>query len=341
MGSCGLELRNKTKKELVEICKLNEIKDCSANKKKDDLVKIICNHGIIKASTDRLYMTPPEKRLLMDLEIYPLTELNLLELMYKRGFPFPNDLLNRFKRRGFIFEKENSRGEIVYYPSKKGKTMYMPILKQLMRKKVKKNVMNAFEELGKGMNEYSIGLDFEDPFRDPEQIYAYQGGDSSTLRVPDWEMFGHTHPDRAYPSPSTADIRNMELYYPEFITANGKSIILNVENKQKHDKWKKENQYRDGGTHPVDLGYAQKHYKNGHFLKEYKDLVYDHVGRKIFYNETGVRITPWYPQMDIPMRMDKKQEKKIFDIPRSKLSEWHKKRYASHPRRFEDKTIWD
>lgn len=329
MESCGLELRNKTKKELVEICKLNEIKGCS-NKSKSELIKYICSVGVIKPSVDRQYVTATERAILETLDHTPLTEYGLASMMDRLNIMFPYDRINQFKRKGFIIEEKKSNGDIVYKCTQKGRTMFLPWLKQIMKKRIPKHVMRAFNELGGNSNEYSIGLDFEDPFKDPEQIYAFQGGIDETLHLQDWEVFGHTHPNRNAPLPSTADIKNMKLFEPEFISAGGHSIILILENKQKHDKWKRENINKEQHSYPIDIEWVKRHYKKIDNVSDQFHLIFTKEGRKIFYNETGVRVEPWYPMMQIPMIKDAIREKKrIFNVPTNYLSKWHAKRYSN------------
>ncbi len=181
-----------------------------------------------------------------------------------------------------------------------------------MTKKVPDNLIEGIKTLCKDQDhEYSVDIDFERTLDTPEQMLVMKGGPHSTIKVGDFEMFGHTHPNMSYPHPSIADLHSMQLMHPEFIVAQktGKTIILNIEDFDRWREWKAAHSYREN-----------KHTRAGTVDSKY--------GRDAFFRRTGVRAYPMVKNLKIELRDDPHREK---TFPRTKAYPPHVSRNVLWP----------
>jgi len=252
------------------------------------------------------------------LELYKIAKENNL-LDYKKKF-------NKLSKRGyinFIIEEEMARQEIFIEPKteeQKRKKRYYPkyharMKPELMEKELGIEIMDASRELAKEDREYAIGIDFENPLKDPQRFLAVRGEKRSCLKIDDVEIFGHTHPHRDYPDPSLNDLSLMVPYKPEFIVAGktGKIIIIEIKNPTKYKKWMgmvdekiKDNKNIQKGLVPL---FSQN--KEGSIKITFPDLGYSTVDRESFFQKTGIQIRDYKPNMKLKIPKDVYYEKGI------------------------------
>jgi len=172
---------------------------------------------------------------------------------------------------------------------------------ETMTKEVPQNLLDAIKTLVKDQDhEYSIDLDFERRLDSPEQMLVMKGGKRETVKITDFEMFGHTHPGQKYPYPSNTDLRALKPLRPEFIVAHsGKAIVMNIED---FDKWK---QYRNSDKY-VALNWTETK-----------------RGRDFIFNNTGVRIYPFVKPLKIEVKDDPHPEKMFPRVSPSTVAKWH------------------
>lgn len=209
---------------------------------------------------------------------------------YNRGY-----LAYKIQNKTFTYSLGEDGKKLFYANPKAFENLKTPALAKPMAKGLPANLMESFKELASNSREYSIGLDFERELRNPQQIVAIQGAKDFTFHIgKDFEMFGHTHPNRSHPEPSTNDLLNLQYGRPEFIVAGKKrgnikskfkAIIMNLEDEQKYREWKKDPK----ALIRFDLGYKRD--------------------RDRFFEETGVRIYPYRKGMKVQLIDDPKLEK--------------------------------
>lgn len=199
-----------------------------------------------------------------------------------------------------------------------------------MVKDFPENIAEAVKEISKGEYEHSIGIDFERLMEQPQRMVIIQGGKSETIKLEDFEMFGHTHPDWEEPIPSSADLESMYYLSPEFLVAGktGKMIFMNIEDDEIHDKWI--DKKLDPGDHPIpykdykDLIKSSK-YSGKLTPGDYENLNTTKAGRELFFDYTGVRLYPYKGKVvKIEMLDDPVVEKPYLDVPKEYLKEYHK-----------------
>lgn len=170
-----------------------------------------------------------------------------------------------------------------------------------MTKEIPQNLLDTIKTLVKDQDhEYSIDIDFERHLETPEQMLVMKGGKRETIRVGDFELFGHTHPNQKYPYPSNTDLKILRPLRPEFIVAqSGKAIIMNIED---YDVWRK---FKESNK-KADVNWIDSQY-----------------GRDRLFNQTGVRIYPFVKSLKIEVRDDPHPEKRFPRASPITLSKWH------------------
>jgi hypothetical protein len=180
-------------------------------------------------------------------------------------------------------------GEMVYHFNKREfEELESPEFKMTERE-LKPYLIETVTSLGKAKKEYSIGIDFERELEQPERIVGIQGGTDFTFKLnEDFEMYGHTHPDREVAKPSKKDLLSLEPGRPEFIVAGetGDAIIMEIGNENAYRFWKKFPSY---------------------WSSQYDFSTAEDINR--FYRNTGIKITPYRKGMKIRMIDDPRREK--------------------------------
>jgi len=190
---------------------------------------------------------------------------------------------------------------------------------KVMSKDVPKNLIEGIKTIAKDQdNEYSVAIDFERKKKRPEQMLVMKGGKNTTLKIRDFELFGHTHPGHYFPYPSMVDISNMRPLYPEFIVAgkSGHAVILNIEDFDKFREWVFD--YRTSSE-------ADRK-KPELFLPRNVERIFDwEKAREDFFRKTGVRVYPLKKRVKIQLKNDPDPErpKTIPYVPRYLLYKWH------------------
>jgi len=210
-----------------------------------------------------------------------------------------------------------------------------------MTKKIDPDLAKGLKEMAKGHDkEYSIGLDFERYQEQPERVIVVEGGKGETIKINDFEMFGHTHPGHTYAIPSSADLRNLEPLKPEFIIAgkSGKMTIFNIEDEKKYEHWRKQSQkyFMADNSLPINDKMARnlkhrKKYKNDINVNVMSDKDLSHrivrlndpKSREMFFDLTGVRAYPYRKVTYVEMKDDPKPEKAVPTIPKQQLKKYH------------------
>ena len=172
-----------------------------------------------------------------------------------------------------------------------------------MVKTIPQNLIDSIKALVKDADhEYSIDIDFERHLESPEQMLIMKGGERETLKHNDFEIFGHSHPNQKYPSPSNVDLKNLKLLKPEFLVANtGKAIIMNIEN------WNKWRAYKDSDKNVQTHGLSEEYY------------------RKRLFEKTGVRVYPFTKELKIEMIDDNVKEKRFPRASTYYMEKWESK----------------
>jgi len=212
--------------------------------------------------------------------------------------------------------------------------------KMTMRKKFRTEVANSFRELAKGKNEYSIAIDFERRYKNPERMVLLRGGKGETQKVSDFEMFGHTHPDRALARPSHVDLQGISKGNPEFIVAGKKAwnestnqiMILQLKDQRKYNEWS--TKMRFDGTK------KQQKEQEDRFYSE--DLWRSNFARKkdrdIFLEKTGIDIRPYKNNMMLEMQNDPIKEKRVPTINYGRLTRWQRNTKKKPRKKSKSKT---
>jgi hypothetical protein len=205
------------------------------------------------------------------------------------------------------------------------RTMFRPLFS---------NIMKSFSQIGKSKNEYSIAVDLERFLAQPERIAIVKGGKTETMKIADFEFFGHTHPGERIPRPSTGDLRNMRALEPEFIVAGntGTIHIYNVENRSSYSRWLKRK--TKSGLHESSITQQEiqrtakrKKYKNNPEVREIHQWNWEKtkLGRDMFFDITGVRIYTVKPTTNIELKDDPHPEtKQMPGLSKETLERYHK-----------------
>lgn len=174
-----------------------------------------------------------------------------------------------------------------------------------MTKEIPQNLIEGVKKIAKDQDyEYSIDIDFERKEEVPQQMLITKGGKSETIKVGDFELFGHTHPHEPYPRPSNQDLRILQPLRPEFIVAGktGKTILINIED---YNKW-----------------YIWKNGKNDISINTLSNMD-SKWGRERLFKLTGVQVYPMMKNIKIEMVNDPHYEKKFPRIPAPYMKKWH------------------
>lgn len=266
---------------------------------------------------------------------------------YKKIKKFPSHYFtwvldrNGEKRLAEVWVKKGKRTYRLVEDKRKAKLIKQPRAvknyfpyQRTMEKEIPDNIAKGFKEMAKNPREYSIAVDFERKIEQPQRIAIIEGGKTETLRISDFELYGHTHPNEVTPGPSTADLRNMKYLTPEFIVAgkSGKIIILNIEDKQKYEKWREQKYHEKGATCPYNYSDYQrilrwKKYKNDKEAKNvsYFNLLGSKKGREMFFDITGVKVYPYRKTTKIETVDDPRLEKRMPSFPQRYLRKYHAK----------------
>jgi len=202
-----------------------------------------------------------------------------------------------------------------------------------MRKKFREVLADSFRHIAKGSNEYSIMIDFERRYKSPERIVFLRGGKGQTIHIPDFEMFGHTHPNRSQARPSLEDLVGMSNN-PDFIVASKKNwkdwnkpdakfdiSLIQIKNRYKYKEF-------------VDKYWYDVQFKSKAKKKEMKDKYYNEIAwpldvrnklkANLFEEQTGIRIWPYRKNMMVELPMDDIKEKQVPTISRSYLKKYQR-----------------
>lgn len=192
----------------------------------------------------------------------------------------------KIKKLTMITQKANVKNRIPY--------------QRTMIKEIPQNLIDSIKTLVKDADhEYSIDIDFERHLETPEQMLVMKGGKRNTIKMGDFELFGHSHPNQKYPSPSNTDLKNMAPLRPEFIVAQtGKAIIINIEN---YDVWKKYSESDKNVQTTLD------------------ETQYD---RDRLFERTGVRAYPFVKGLKIEIVDDPIREKHFPRASSHYLAKW-------------------
>lgn len=180
----------------------------------------------------------------------------------------------------------------------------VPYIARTMTKEIPPNLIEGVQKLAKDQkHEYSIDIDFERKEELPQQMLIMKGGRRETIKVGDFELFGHTHPDESFPYPSNQDLKILIPLKPEFIIAQktGKTIILNIENYEKWQDWR---------YYGADVNVRSVEYEEG---------------RKKIFNQTGVKVYPMMKNIKIELKDDPHYEKRFPRASKSTIEKWHSK----------------
>jgi len=192
---------------------------------------------------------------------------------------------------------------------------------KFMKKYLYNREIQAFEKLSQDYKERSFAVDFERYLVHPERYAITKGGYNRTMKIGDFELFGHSHPYESKDQrlPSAADLRNMNTFSPEFIISypqyarnpesESEIYFFNIEDLQKYDIWKE--RYKDAGKNAgsindleiasevAKLVVKEKDPKKIAELKQITEatLFDTDLGRQIFFEKTGVKIYPYDKSM--------------------------------------------
>jgi len=200
--------------------------------------------------------------------------------------------------------------------------------KKTMVKRIPDNAMKGFKEVSKQDHEYSIAIDFERKLEQPERIVLIKGGKISTMKVDDFELFGHTHPNQDKVWPSTGDVQNMNPLKPEFIIAgnSGKIAFFTIIDKDKWQNWKREK--KDPYSPPLTTEdilelQASNQYPYANNPDAMEITPYDYgetpIGRQMFEDTTGVRMIPYHKEFIMEIKDDGTEEHKYVPQPSKHL----------------------
>jgi len=197
----------------------------------------------------------------------------------------------------------------------------------IMQKEIPSDVMQSTKALSKNKREYAIAIDFERELENPQQIVAVQGAETFTYRLGDFEFFGHTHPSRYDPHPSTGDLVNMVYGKPEFIVAGltGKAIIINIEDYNKYYDWLQ----RMKQESKTNKDYFHYDYWS-HPLFDLNKKVY----RDKFFENTGINVYPYKKGMVISLINDPKLEKRFPLFSQNQLDIIAKSQTEGEPKKI-------
>jgi hypothetical protein len=309
-----LELRKLDRTELLDLVHLNSsVKGIIklGIETREDLISFLRNNIFLPQLSEwkqeELYLN-----VLSDNDKFAL--LNLRDNQYMNRYELM-DLLGR--KRFQILEKDNifMRYGSSYTLTEQGKSLLenhsnfyenlnLPEEK-IMEKEIPHNIILSSKELVEGHNrEYSIGIDFERELEQPQQILIQQGATDFTYKLNDFEIYGHSHPNKVIPNPSRKDLLNLRYGKPEFIIGGKKPIwygneqkplevelerrlfFFNIEDPKKYNEWKRE-------TNP----------------KIPKIKINLDRERERFFKATGIKIYPYKKGLKLKLMDDPKLEK--------------------------------
>lgn len=201
-----------------------------------------------------------------------------------------------------------------------------------MHKKIDDHLIKGIRQIAKSKREQSIALDFEREMIQPQRMVIVEGSKTETIKIEDFEMFGHTHPERSEPIPSTGDLRSLKELSPEFIIAgkSGKIYIMYIDNSIKYASWKARMHNRGASHHPIEYERYERYLKENKYkgklsLWDYNfEFTSTELGRDLFYEETGVRLIPYKNPTTIELKDDPTLEKRVPSIPEYYMRKWKK-----------------
>lgn len=332
-----LELREKTLKELKEICKKDRrmYSGYSTYYSKERLINFMIRSEKefgynISSFIPKTITQAIEKSKYLSKQ-YTMFELG--RLCIKKNLPDYKKKRTKRQLLNYIIEEEMARQELLIKPKaltwkreKRPEPIYQPYqikrYESTMTKEIPDNIISSMKKLANNPREYSIGIDFERQLKQPQRMVVVQGGQSTTIKFPDFEMFGHTHPNSEYPIPSSGDLICLKPLMPEFIIAgkSGRTIILNIEDPKKYNKWLENRGQKDTSASPIDSSKLKKKFGIVDYSFKYKygsALLKDKKGREIFFKETGVRAYPYKKGSVVEMKDDPHLEKRVPTVPSS------------------------
>lgn len=116
---------------------------------------------------------------------------------------------------------------------------------------------------------------------------------TATERIEKCDIFGHSHPNWSDNTPSLTDLENMKACKPEFILAKDDIYFLNIENKKKLKDFIEIQKNNPTFTMPRISIKKNKYWTN-------EDV------RKLFFEETGVKVYPYKKDMLIEFKQTSK-----------------------------------
>ena len=210
--------------------------------------------------------------------------------------------------------------------------------RKTMIKHLPPDIMKGLKKVARDKFEHSIALDFERRDTQPQRVVIMKGGEAETIKIEDFEFFGHTHPNRKTPDPSFADISSMKTLEPEFIIAGktGKTTILNVEAPEKLRKHIFKRKVPRGNSTAIeqkDIEHQKKRkkYKDDPLLKNITpyNITETARGRELFFDITGIKLYPLKEKATyVEMKNDPVKEKAVPTIPKEYLEKYQRGRYV-------------
>jgi len=329
------ELNKLTKKRLMELVK-------SHTKYPSDIIRIYwLKDDIIKCMV-RYESKYQEKGKRFD-QLDRSTKKQLVEKMEKNqetyfGYATMPEYWSKIDVIYWMIHKEAERrnlGKIKASSIKQSESVKAISPFPTMTKEFPDNIAKGVKGLAEGDREQSIAIDFERTLYQPQRLAVVEGSRTSSIKIDDFEIFGHTHPNSTWVMPSTNDLLLMNYKEPEFIVAgsSGKMMFFNVEDPNKMAKWLEESEEKGlfkskDGSYPISSETLSKKYG-----RLSRSLLEDKEGREIFFQETGVRAYPYKKGMKIEMRDDPHLEKRMPSVSQRLLYKW---KYNQSPEDWED-----
>ena len=209
--------------------------------------------------------------------------------------------------------------------------------RKTMIKLLPPNIMKGMKVIARDKFEHSIALDFERRDTQPQRVVIMKGGEAETIKIQDFEFFGHTHPGSKTAAPSLGDIKQMKTLEPEFIIAGktGKTLIINVEAPERLQKYiiKTKRPINSTAVEQKDIEHQKKRkkYKDDPLLKNITpyNITETPKGRDMFFDITGIKLYPLKEKSThVEMKDDPIKEKAMPTIPKEYLEKYQKGRYV-------------
>ena len=329
------ELEKLTKKQLMELVKSHTKYPSEAIRiywLKDDIIKCMVRY-------EKTYQKKGKRFEQLDRS----TKKQLIEKMKKNqetyfGYATMPEYWTKMDVIYWMIHKEAERrnlGKIKASSIKQSEAVKAISPFPTMTREFPDNIAKGVRGLAEGDKEQSIAIDFERTLYQPQRLVAVEGSRTSTIRIDDFEIFGHTHPNSYRVMPSATDLLHMNYKEPEFIVAgqSGKIMFFNVEDPNKMMEWLEKS--NEKGIFESKVG--KDPISSKILLKKYgrlgRSLLEDKEGREIFFQETGVKVYPYKKGMKIEMRDDPHLEKRMPSVSQKLLYKW---KYNQSPEGWED-----